>query len=163
MSKFLGNVFYKQWHFLFWFVLLIGIAGIFYSIVSLFSALSSLSEKNTLTSNKPSKSLTILELMDEGFVIKNEQHTQTLKWSHIKYIVAYREEMYTTNRLVTEIVYDKQVYNIRSDWQGWNEWVLHLNKNLSIAAPNWPNQLQQTDLGKNRMLIYTYQKAMVKR
>ncbi|HLV46019.1 MAG TPA: hypothetical protein VKY32_03145 [Flavobacterium sp.] len=65
--------------------------------------------------------------------------------------------MYTTNRLVAEIVYDKQVYNIRSDWQGWNEWVQHLNKNLSIAAPNWPNQLQQTDLGKNRMLIYTYQ------
>ncbi len=118
------------------------------------SNLSQISDESKKAFDVKFNDLGKFEYEDDGFIFKIKSEQQKIKWADINRIVAYRQDLLTTDNVCIDIVFNNQRTTISEETPGWYQFV-ETTKHIFPSIPkNWDSRIIHPAFATDFTIIY---------
>jgi hypothetical protein len=94
---------------------------------------------------------------DGGFIFQFKSEQQKIKWAEIERLIAYKQDLMTTDEICMDIVFNNWQATISEETPGWYQFVEKTKLVFPNIPKNWDTEIAQPPFATNLTILYQRQ------
>jgi hypothetical protein len=91
---------------------------------------------------------------DDGFIFQFKSGQQKIKWTDIERLIAYKQDLLTTDEICLDIVYNNWQTTITEETPGWYQFIEKTKLIFSSIPKNWDSEIVRPAFATNLSILY---------
>jgi hypothetical protein len=91
---------------------------------------------------------------DDGFIFQFKSEQQKIKWTDIERLLAYKQDLLTTDEICLDIVYNNWQKTITEETPGWYQFVEKIKLVFPNIPKNWDSEIVHPAFAANLTILY---------
>lgn len=91
---------------------------------------------------------------DDGFIFQFKTEQQKIKWADIERLIAYKQDLLTTDEICLDIVYNNWQTTITEETPGWYQFVEKIKLIFPNIPKNWDSEIVHPAFATNLTILY---------
>jgi hypothetical protein len=90
----------------------------------------------------------------DGFIFEFKSGQQKIKWTDIERLIAYKQDLLTTDEICLDIVYNNWQTTITEETPGWYQFIEKTKIIFSTIPKNWDSEIVHPAFATNLSILY---------
>lgn len=103
--------------------------------------------------------LSVFTFQSDGFEINYCDFFVNIKWSSIDKISVYKQDLFTVDLIVFEIIHDDKILILNEEMRGWFQFVLKTKELFSEIPKNWDVEIMHPAFEENYTVLFEKNKS----
>lgn len=91
---------------------------------------------------------------DDGFIFQFKSEQQKIKWTDIERLVAYKQDLLTTDEICVDIIYNNWQTTITEETRGWYQFIEKTKLIFPSIPKNWDSEIVHPPFETNLTILY---------
>lgn len=134
--------------------------AIFKKILNLFSTNDKIIKLSQITEERKKRfeiefnDLGKFKYEDDGFIFQSKSKQQKIRWAEIERLIAYKQDLLTTDEICLDIVYNNWQTTITEETPGWYQFIEKLKLVFPNIPKNWDSEIVHPAFATNLTILY---------